>query len=58
MDDVQRRKNKWVTPINMGTVLNSEGDDESPFLHPDGQTLYFRSNGRREWENLISTTLD
>lgn len=45
MDDVQRRKNKWVTPINMGTVLNSEGDDESPFLHPDGQTLYFRSNG-------------
>lgn len=39
-------KNKWVTPVNMGTVLNSEGDDESPFLHPDGQTLYFRSNGR------------
>lgn len=39
-------KNAWVKPINMGNVINSEGDDESPFLHPDGSTLYFRSNGR------------
>ncbi|MBK8628004.1 MAG: PD40 domain-containing protein [Saprospiraceae bacterium] len=39
-------KNAWVTPINLGPVINSEGDDESPFLHSDGSTLYFRSNGR------------
>lgn len=36
----------WMVPWNMGPVLNSTGDDESPFLHPDGKTLYFRSNGR------------
>lgn len=39
-------KNAWVKPINMGKTINSDGDDESPFLHPDGSTLYFRSNGR------------
>ncbi|MGB4958714.1 MAG: OmpA family protein [Saprospiraceae bacterium] len=39
-------RNAWVTPINLGPIINSTGDDESPFFHPDGQTLYFRSNGR------------
>ena len=38
-------KNAWVTPVNLGSVINSSGNDESPFLHPDGQTLYFRSDG-------------
>lgn len=39
-------KGSWITPQNLGPVINTKGDDESPFLHPDGQTLYFRSNGR------------
>ncbi len=39
-------KNSWVPPVNLGPEINSEKDDESPFLHPDGQTLYFRSDGR------------
>ncbi len=39
-------KNAWVTPVNLGNIVNTEGDDESPFLHTDGATLYFRSNGR------------
>jgi outer membrane protein OmpA-like peptidoglycan-associated protein/tetratricopeptide (TPR) repeat protein len=38
-------KDAWVTPVNLGPEINSSGDDESPFLHPDGQTLYFRSDG-------------
>ena len=25
--------------------INTEGDEKSPFLHPDNQTLYFSSNG-------------
>lgn len=25
--------------------INTEGDEKSPFLHPDGQTLYFSSDG-------------
>ncbi|MCZ2100966.1 MAG: OmpA family protein [Chitinophagales bacterium] len=39
-------KGSWMQPWNLGSTINTEGDDESPFLHPDGQTLYFRSNGR------------
>ncbi len=35
----------WVTPVNLGENINTAGDEESPFLHPDGHTLYFRSNG-------------
>ncbi len=42
----RNEKNAWVVPVNMGNIINTTGDDESPFLHPDGQTLYFRSNGR------------
>lgn len=40
------KKNSWTIPQNMGAVINSRGNDESPFLHPDGRTLYFRSDGR------------
>lgn len=36
----------WTPPIPLPTEVNSEGNDESPFIHPDGHTLYFRSNGR------------
>jgi len=38
------KKNKqWGTPINLGTAINTEGDEIFPFIHPDG-TLYFSSN--------------
>jgi len=36
---------KWSKPENLGDVLNTDGDEQTPFLHPDGQTLYFTSNG-------------
>lgn len=42
----RNENNAWVTPINLGPEINSTGRDETPFLHADGQTLYFRSNGR------------
>lgn len=42
----RNENNAWVTPINLGPEINSMGSDETPFLHADGQTLYFRSNGR------------
>lgn len=35
----------WGKPINVGAPINTTGDDESPFIHADGQTLYFMSNG-------------
>jgi len=37
----------WKNPVNMGKVINSQGDEMSPFIHFDGQTLYFSSDGHR-----------
>lgn len=39
-------KNIWTTPVNMGPVINTDGDEMSPFIHFDGKTLYFASDGR------------
>lgn len=36
---------EWQKAQNVGIVINTKGDDGSPFLHADGQTLYFSSNG-------------
>ncbi|MFA7325061.1 MAG: OmpA family protein [Candidatus Kapaibacterium sp.] len=35
----------WKEPINLGKVINTEFAERKPFLHPDGMTLYFSSNG-------------
>ena len=39
-------KGFWSKPVNLGDSVNSEVDDVSPFLHADGQTLYFSTSGR------------
>ncbi len=36
---------KWSRPKLLSEKINTKGDDQSPFIHPDGQTLYFMSNG-------------
>ncbi len=36
---------QWSKAVNLGPTLNTKGKDEFPFLHPDGRTLYFTSNG-------------
>jgi outer membrane protein OmpA-like peptidoglycan-associated protein/tetratricopeptide (TPR) repeat protein len=38
--------NVWTKPKNLGNVINTDGDEMSPFIHFDGKTLYFASNGR------------
>lgn len=35
----------WGNPVNLGENINTSMDEESPFLHPDGETLYFSSSG-------------
>lgn len=35
---------KWGNPINLGTPVNTPGDEVFPYMHADG-TLYFSSNG-------------
>ena len=36
---------KWTMPVNLGPNINTPYDEQSPFIHPDNQTLYFSSNG-------------
>ena len=36
---------KWSMPMNLGPIVNTDKDEDSPFLHPDGTTLYFSSKG-------------
>ena len=36
---------KWSQPKLLSDKINTKGRDESPFIHPDGQTLYFMSDG-------------
>src|SRR5690606_27080613 len=43
---VKRADGQWSLPIHTGKVLNSAGDEYSPFLSADNRTLYFASNGR------------
>ena len=35
----------WSKPRNLGDSINTEGFDQSPFIHPDNHTLYFSSTG-------------
>lgn len=35
----------WGTPLNLGRKVNTPGKEESVYIHPDGKTLYFSSNG-------------
>jgi outer membrane protein OmpA-like peptidoglycan-associated protein len=35
----------WQDAVNAGDSINSPGDEQSPFIHPDNKTLYFSSNG-------------
>lgn len=36
---------EWANVQNIGNVINTEYDEEAPYLHPDGKTLYFSSKG-------------
>ena len=35
----------WTDPVRLSNVINTDGVEESVFIHPDGNTLYFSSNG-------------
>ena len=37
-------KNKWSKPVNLGSKINTAGNEMFPFIHND-TTLYFSSNG-------------
>jgi outer membrane protein OmpA-like peptidoglycan-associated protein len=38
-------KGEWGPARNLGTTINSKYDEDGVFIHPDGKTLYFSSEG-------------
>jgi outer membrane protein OmpA-like peptidoglycan-associated protein len=38
-------KGEWGKAVNLGPTINTSGTEDSPYIHPDGVTLYFSSNG-------------
>jgi len=41
----QKVNGAWTKPVNLGPTINTKLDEEAPFIHYDGVTLYFASNG-------------
>ena len=39
-------RGKWSKPINAGPQINTANNEESPFLHFDGRTMYFMRDGK------------
>ena len=39
----------WTKAVNMGDSVNTPGNENSPFIHPDNKTLYFASDN---WPGL------
>jgi len=38
-------KGDWGKAVNMGPLINTPENEDAPFIHPDGNTLYFSSDG-------------
>lgn len=43
----QDEKGKWGKPENLGNVINTEFDEESPYYDPNNKILYFSSKGHK-----------
>lgn len=42
---VKDSSGNWSAPVNLGPKINTAGNEKSPFIHTDSQTLYFSSDG-------------
>ena len=40
-------KGKWGKAVNLGPTINTPYGEEGVFIHPDGKTLYFSSQGHK-----------
>ncbi len=37
----------WAPAVNLGPSINTEYNEDAPFIHPDGITLFFSSQGHK-----------
>jgi outer membrane protein OmpA-like peptidoglycan-associated protein len=40
---IRDKKGNWMNVVNIGSAINTPGDDDFPFMESDGKTLYFSS---------------
>jgi tetratricopeptide (TPR) repeat protein len=38
----------WTDPVNIGNLINTSSDEKCVFIHPDGNVLFFSSNGHKD----------
>ncbi len=43
----RNRRGEWDEPVNLGEVINTKYNENSPFKHPDNVTLFFSSEGHK-----------
>ncbi len=48
---VRKRKNKWSKPKNLGKIINTSFDENSPFFYEKTNTLFFSSKGHKTMGN-------
>jgi tetratricopeptide (TPR) repeat protein len=41
----KRLNGQWTNPENIGGYINTPYDEDGPFIHPDGNKIYFSSKG-------------
>lgn len=52
---------KWALSQNAGPILNSDHNEDGVFMHPDGKTMYFSSDGHESmggYDIMYSTNTD
>lgn len=52
---------KWGKPENLGPMINTPYNDDAPFIHPDGVSLFFSSEGHNSmggYDIMYSTWKD
>jgi len=45
---VEKKGREWSEPINIGADVNTNSDEKCVFIHPNGEILFFTSNGFEE----------
>lgn len=51
---------EWSKALSLGPVINTPYNEDAPFIHPDGKTLFFSSQGHKNMGeyDIFKTTMD
>lgn len=44
---VKLPNSRWSKALNLGPTINTDQDEDAPFIHPDQHTLFFSSKGHK-----------